>query len=366
MADQKQTPKQNPPEVDITDGAQASPQVGKDQTGDQTGHQVATDTPGSDERLINATGVDPNLTTQLHDKSNDELLDAILNVPEDRLIPWEEVPLPSRGLYYDGRVPGGVVRIKAMGTHADKILATARLAQTGQSIDYLLDHCVQLPDKFPAAELLAGDRTFLLYTLRGITHGNIYEFMIECPNCEAVQNCSYDLNQLANTLILGKPEIDEPSKVILPYLSQVTGKKVWVHVRFLRGKDVSILAQRQRFNKRIAGPQIRSGSKPAPTGKEKGQPRLRPVVIDDTLTENLNLIITSFMGVDKDPVKIKGLVSRLHSSDTAAIREFLKKNSPGIDTTIQVTCSDCNTEFRTELPIKESFFRPADGGGVRP
>jgi hypothetical protein len=295
-----------------------------------------------------------------------KLLDALVNIEPDKLIPWEEMTLPSRGLYYDGKVPGGLVQIKPMGTVADKILATARLAQTGQSIDYLLRNCVQLPNDFQADDLLAGDRTFLLYALRGVTHGNDYEFMITCPNCGTVQNCQYDLNELSNTITRGNPSITEPAKVILPYLSKTTGREVWVGIRFMRGRDVSTLASRQKFNKRIQGASVKTGSGQQPT-QQRGprRPQQQAVTIDNALTENLNLIITSFMGVN-DPGQIASLVERLHSSDTAAIREFLRKYSPGIDTTISVTCVDCSTEFKTELPITESFFRPTISGGVRP
>lgn len=335
-----------------------------------TGDVVAKKEAAAQENIFNASRPDQQTVDLLTGKHTaEDLIDAILSVPEDRLIPWEEIPLPSRGLYYDGQIPGGIVKIKAMGTQADKILATARLAQTGQSIDYLLENCIQLPNKYPPAELLAGDRTFLLYALRGITHGNSYEFMINCPNCEAVQNCTYDLNDLGSTITLGNPAIREPARVTLPYLSRISGQEAWVHVRFMRGKDISVLAQRQRFNKKLQGGSIRTGTRINRGGNKGGpvqqQPQGRPVAIDQTLTENLNLIVTSFKGEVTDQNKIKALVSRLHSSDLAAIREFLKKYSPGIDTTIHVSCPDCSSEFRTELPITESFFRPTDSSGVR-
>lgn len=310
------------------------------------------------ENLFDAAQPNKALADQLQSKTTpEELIEAILAAPDEQLIPWEDIHLPSRGLYYNGQIPGGMVRIKAMGTTADKILATARLAQTGQSIDYLLDNCVQLPGNFPTADLLAGDRTFLLYALRGITHGNKYEFMMNCPSCDVAAPYEYDLNDLASTITYGNPNISEPAKVVLPYLSSVTGNETWVSVRFLRGRDISALAQRQRFNKKIQGGTIRAGGK-------RGPERTKAVTIDSTLTENLNLIIVSFMGTVTDPGKLKALTTKFHSSDLAAIREFLRKHSPGIDVTMQVTCPECSAEFRTELPITEAFFRPAESRRV--
>jgi hypothetical protein len=201
--------------------------------------------------------------------------------------------------------------------------------------------------------MLAGDRNFLLYVLRGVTHGNIYEFLLTCPNseCGDTSSYTYDLNSLAATIRKANPANGvEPFKVPLPYLSQATGRDAWVTVRLLRGRDISTIASRQKVNKKIA-----------PGAKNVGANKFNNATdtIDESLTQNLNLVITSFMGV-QDPVKIKNLVARLHSSDTAAIREFLKDNSPGIDTSIEVQCPNCGSSFKTELPITESFFRPSN------
>lgn len=321
----------------------------------QTEQEVQTQ-PATTDTSFNA--VQSDISSRLADKKTaTELLDEILRTNESELIPWEEVPLPSRGLWYSGQIPGGLVKVRAMGAFADKILATQRLAQTGQSIDYLLEHCVQFPNEFKGNELLAGDRIFLLYVLRGITHGNMYEFLLTCPSCEAVNTFTYDLNELSRTITVGDPSLGpEPFKVVLPYLSEVSGREVFVRVRFLRGNDVSTIARRQRFKKKVAPAAPRTGPK---------QPQSANVVIDDSLTENLNLVITDWMGEVNDPVKIKSLVERLHSSDTAEIREFLRKYSPGIDTMITVTCPNCGTEFKTELPITENFFRPTQRRGIR-
>lgn len=285
----------------------------------------------------------------------DSLLEEIIKMDEDKFIPWEEVALPSLGYYYDGMIPGGIVRVKGMGIHADKILSTQRLAQTGQSIDYLFNNCVQLPNDFDQSELLTGDRIFLLYVLRGITHGNKYEFLMKCANCQASSTHVYDLNELAATITRPNSALgDEPFRVDLPYMSAALKRKVWVRVRLVRGKDTTTIANRVKFNKRV-----RSG---LVTQQQRNQ-----IAIDEAVTENLNLIIVGFgaegsTGETSDKSKIKSLVEKMHSSDTAEIRQFLRNNSPGIDTTIEVECPECGHEYKAELPITESFFRPTGNG----
>lgn len=281
-------------------------------------------------------------------KKPQDLLDMVLQLPVDTVLPWEEIILPSKGAYYDGAVPDGRVKVRPMGLEAEKILATQRLAQSGKSIDWLFRKCVQFPDgKFDPINLLVGDRVFLLYYLRGITHGNEYEFIVKCNNedCGKANTQTYDLNLLQNTVVSSDKTLGtEPFKVVLPHLSKLTNSEFWVKVRFMRGYDLQSIMNQRRTTKKV---------------QSMGRPVNAQSVdtIDDTLEENLNLLIVEAMG-SEDRTKIHQLVSKMHSSDTATIREFLRNNSPGIDATITINCPDCSSEMKMELPITESFFRP--------
>ena len=287
--------------------------------------------------------------------SNEEFLKRILELPEEKLIPWEECTLPSKGIYYNW--PDGVVMVKAMGQTAEKVLATQRLAQSGQSIDYLFRECCKFPTGFDPADLLLGDRVFLLYYLRGITHGNLYEFLISCPQCEVSATHKYDLNDLATTIKWADASVGrEPFRITLPYMSKATGREVFVGVRFLRASDANdILAQRKFRKQNFSRPanSVRAGG----TLPSQRAAQRQDASLDDSLSENLEKMIVSVMGVT-DPGAIRAFVQKLHSTDTATIREWIRENSPGIDTTVLITCPSCSYEFRAELPISESFFRP--------
>jgi hypothetical protein len=294
--------------------------------------------------------------------SNEEFITKLLQTPDEQLIPWEECVLPSRGIFYNW--PDGTVKVRAMGQIAEKILATQRLAQSGQSIDYLFRECCQFPDAFDPVNLLLGDRIFLLYYLRGITHGNIYEFAITCPDrdCESVTTHKYDLNELAQTIVWAEPGLgDEPFRVDLPYLTEATGRDVWVSVKFLRAGDANDMLAKKKTKDRMM---VRPGG--VKTRQTRGQmrsadPRRQEAEnqrIDDTITDNMEKIVVNVMGVG-DVFTVRSFINKLHSQDTATIREWLRNNTPGIDNTVTVTCTDCGNEFTTELPITESFFRPA-------
>jgi len=293
-------------------------------------------------------------------ESKINLLDEIIADPVERFLPWETCKLPSQGIYYGDAIPDGVVEVRPMGLQAEKVLSTQRLAQTGQSINYLFKHCVRLPNDFDQLDLLATDRSFLLYYLRGITHGTDYEFAINCSNsdCRASSIHNVNLNEIYNSLQLPNPDIGtEPFKVVLPYMSKVASQKLgkqvdfWVKVKFLRGSDTMAIINKSKSNKR---------------GR-----RNQKATIDDTIEQNLNLIIVEVM-IDpdvhegaKDRHRIGKFIERLHATDSATIREFIKINTPGIETSIEIDCPECGNDMNVELPITESFFRPKKTGGAR-
>jgi len=86
--------------------------------------------------------------------------------------------------------------------------------------------------------------------------------------------------------------------------------------------------------------------------------------LDETLEKNINRVIVEAMG-SRDRIKIKNLVDRMHSTDIGAIMDFLKENTPGIDTGIESDCPHCRATMNVSLPITETFFRPKKRGGIR-
>jgi hypothetical protein len=291
-----------------------------------------------------------------------DVLDAILAKPEDELLPWEPVTLPSLGAYYGDSIPDGTVMVRPMGLHAEKILSTARLAKSGKAVDMVFEHCVRFPDEsFDPLDLLVGDGTFILFYLRGITYGNMYEFTVKCSDsdCNHAMLQIFDLNELQDTIQNPKPGFEsEPFEVTLPHMTEIAGRPFKVKVRMARRRDITSIAGSSRADK-LAHPRR------ATTRKDR---RFRDVVtktdLDDTIEKNLNYLIVEAMG-QKDRFKIQELVKRMSSADTSYIREFLEDVSPGVDTSIAIECPECGNDMNIQLPITESFFRRTVGGGDR-
>ncbi len=294
----------------------------------------------------------------------EELIRFINSRPTEDFLPWEKIPLPSMGLFYDGRVPEGIVEVRPMGLVTDKILATSRLAQSGQSIDYIFKHCVRFSDSsFDPLDLLVGDRMFLLFYLRGITHGNNYEFSITCTNeaCKRQSNHVFDLNKLAGTI--KSPKYNrEPIKILLPHLTKELNRDLWVEMRLMRGRDLQIMMRNQKIKGTLIAGQAKSMAEVE--SEEKGPVADNEIILDSTIEDHLNMLIVSVNGVT-DRALINGFVRKMHAADTATIRETLRDAQPGVDTRIAIMCPECKTDLQLDLPITESFFRPTESRGAR-
>jgi hypothetical protein len=300
--------------------------------------------------------------------SRDEVLELILKKSPEEFLPWEKCTLPSAGMYYDGKIPGGEIEVKPMGLMADKILATQRLAQSGQTIEYIYKNHVKFPTEFDPLDLLVGDRMFLLFYLRGITHGNTYEFSVTCTNddCKKVSMHMYDLNKVAETI--KGASVTEPIKIILPKMTELIRKEtnnsdveVYVEAKFMRGRDLEVMTRSHKIKENMQAGIARNANVKLPS---KNIPNIDNVSLDSTIEDHLHMVIVSANG-NTDRRKIADLCKRMSSADTAEIRHQLSEKEPGIDSAIILTCPECKQEMRMNLPITESFFRPTNTGGVR-
>jgi len=288
----------------------------------------------------------------------ESVLDRVLKKKEDDFFPWEEIILPSKGLYYDGQVPGGVVEVKPMGLYADKVLATQRLVRSGEALEHIFKKYVKIPNGFKHIDLLDDDRSFLLYYLRGITHGNEYEFLLTCPQCERTSEHEYNFNELWENATPPNEALGvEPFSVVLPELSDRLGEDFIVKVRFLRGHDTMEMLGAVKPSNGLPGQARSRKKKDWRSNSKEDVVRDFGESLDDTLERNINKIIVE-AGGETSRSKIKQLVDMLHSQDVNAIINFLKTNSPGIDTVVETDCPRCSTSIITPLPITASFFRP--------
>lgn len=287
--------------------------------------------------------------------SDEEVAEILARTSNEEYNPFHKVQIPSLGKYYGW--PTGYVEVRAMDQEADKVLATEQLVKSGQAIDMILSKFVRLPGGMDVLDLINGDRVYLLYYLRGHSHGPKYEFIATCSECNHSGPYVYDLVQLQETVVWYNPDLGpEPFKIVLPIFSKVIGREAYVQIRWPRGRDTQELVASMRLKNKIqAGTAVASNRRNRRKQAVK-QSVDNPKALNDAVTDNLESLIVSFMG-NTDRMVIKQNVEKMHQTDTATIRKWINDNIPGPDTSIELKCSSCEATMSIPLPITESFFR---------
>lgn len=274
--------------------------------------------------------------------TSDNIVDQIISHSEEDFLPWEEIQLPSMGLYYGDLLKDGKLQVRPMGITAEKILSTQRLASTGKSIDLVLKKCAKFPPNLNPDDLLIGDKNFLFFYIRGITYGPDYDFIFTCSDKQCSRASEYQGSLHDVRIKFANPEIGpEPFKIELPILSASAKKKVWAKAKMLRGKESREMINQISTSRRYED---------------------LDAVLDETISNNIAKLITE-VGTDEssttDPEKIRKFVERLHSNDAKTIDKFIEDITPGIETNVRLTCVHCGNQMNGDLPITESFFRPS-------
>lgn len=281
----------------------------------------------------------------------EEILDDILGLGQDLVTPYSQVKLPSLGQYYDW---GGIqtCEVRAMSRTVEKLMTRQDMAQDGTAIDQMLAYCCRFPAPTDPLDLLIGDRMYLMYYIRGLTHGNMYKFSADCGNCGQPGIHEFNLVELHNTVIYANPAIKEPHEIELPIYSERLGKSITAGISFLRGRDLYDSLHEYKVNKAM----LKGGGK-VRAGRPKHEANDRAMMLDKISDDVTLKSITTICGVH-NPAKVKAIVDQMHSSDVEAIRAFLDEYMPSIDTTVTIQCDKCDKDFAVELPFTEYFFRP--------
>lgn len=248
---------------------------------------------------------------------------------------WTPYTLPSRGVLYDGKLPGGRVEIRKQTAREQ-----ARLMQQGGGIsgkvDAIVHSCMRLPEGFKdPKKLLLTDRFAVLLALRTKTFGPHYQFDYRCSECR--EQVRGDVN-IVEDFDERVPDdgFEEPIEVKLPECGQT------VRLRFLRGEDeetVSKNARRMKMQSNDAG--------------------------DPTYLLRLAMQVVEVEELDgAEAEKMKALpfrqrwVESLSASDLCHLEDVMNEVEPGIDTRIYPECPQCGFVNEMTMPFTAEFFRP--------
>lgn len=166
-----------------------------------------------------------------------------------------------------------------------------------------------------AEELTVGDRVFLMFAIRRTSLGDEYPFRDQCPECKYKGIFNLDLADLE------VKQMEDRSKRVFD-ITLPSGKKA--QFRPLVGKDEEKLSKATNSN--------------------------------DAMT--LAILLRLEMLDDEAP-NVR-LVKSLGLKDRNALRAAFDKVEGGVNTTLDMQCSNCGAEFERELDVGQAgFFFPS-------
>ena len=271
--------------------------------------------------------------TSLRAQGSDKLEQLLAGLNPNGAPEFEEIALPSKGRFYNGTdgPADGVLHIRKMTGKEEEILANPRLIKKNQALNMIFDSCIQ--EKYKSENFLAEDRTYLLIYLRGISYTEIYDVEVKCPECDRVFATEIDLN---NFMVDECPDNYHPDALsgTLPH----SGYRF--SYRLPRGSDEREIQSYKEF-------------------KAKGGFAVEADAPDETLHFRTALLVNDIEGLtDKNELKI--LIEKLPIGDVNYLRNTINNPPFGVDTKTQLTCTYCQAEFPTDLPLEASFFFPKD------
>jgi hypothetical protein len=246
-----------------------------------------------------------------------------------------EIQLPSKGYFYGGQIPQGLIQIEPMGTREEKIFASGSSPNTRQSIiDQVFDTCVKAP--IPHKQLAEGDRLYILFRLRAIsggTEGDTYVFSFLCDHCGKTKKAAVKISELP-VLEAVSDEEDGPHEQFSCHLP-ILG--IDLILRHLTGVDSD------KIRRYAQGIEARSGDKQAEAAEYVYRNALKIVTVN---------------GEEVGIREAMELVEKLRGDDSVAFKDALDANEIGIDLWIEPECSGCGfINPPSPLPVTSEFFR---------
>lgn len=247
-------------------------------------------------------------------------------------VPTENVDLPSKGLIYDKENPlsSGVVEMKYMTAKEEDILTNVNLLRQGLAIEKTLMSLIKSNVKYE--DLTVGDRNALLIAARILSYGKDYSFRYTNPNTNEDEEVTVDLQNVKYrevdwSLFDNKNEFE----------FAIPNSKNSVTFKILTVADDKKIDEEIKGLKKVAG-------------QEAGY-----------LTTRLKHQILSVNG-DYSVKTVRDFIDSgaLLAVHALALRTYIKKITPDIDTNVSFTLKD-GTEINVDLPMGAEFFFPASG-----
>lgn len=209
----------------------------------------------------------------------------------------KEVTLPS----------GGVAKIRPITFEEERDIIRANSTQGVDIATVLISKCVE---GIEDSEILLVDKLYLLFKLRELSFGAVYDFVVGCPGCKRENNISVDLN---NMPVVSLESEDGTETIELPMC------KKQVKVRLASVADEKFMAN------------------------------------TESLMDNLWRFVIQFDEYDNEMV-IQQVIRKLPAGDVTKLVNTITCKGYGLTTDVRVICSHCGHDSVMELPLNQNFF----------
>ena len=246
------------------------------------------------------------------------------------VVPTEFVELPSMGRFYAVGHPlhnQTTIEIKQMTAKEEDILTSRSLLKQGVAIDRVIQSII-IDKSIDVGSLLIGDKNALVIASRVSGYGNIYTTNVTCPNCQAKQEYSFDLNLADVTggeILEGVSDQGNGT-----FLAALPTSGLNVIFRLLNGYDEN----------RITNKSTTKGNRP-----------------DNLITTQIRAMLVS-VNDNNDPEALNYVAQNIPSRDSAFLRKAYKSVAPNINIDQHFSCSECEYEETMEVPLTADFFWP--------
>jgi hypothetical protein len=236
----------------------------------------------------------------------------------------ERIILPSNGLFYEG-IPCELT-IRSLTTKEEQLLYGSTSDTT---IDKIIQGCIVEPQGYPLDDLIPADKLYILFKIRILTYGQMYNQYIFCPYCNFEGSTEVDLDTLPCTE-LNEEEIKVPLRLTLPVSKDI------VELKVLTESDYKFIKER-------ANKLSRQYNKPF----NQFERRLR-----------FAKQILSVNGNKYDVFMAEKYYDSMHVKDVRYIDSALFSIKVGYQSKLETRCPSCNRDILVPFEMTSEFLMP--------
>lgn len=245
--------------------------------------------------------------------------------------PTEMVNLPTEGKFYPIENPlcnVAQVEIKHMTAKEEDMLSGAGATVPDKLFDQLIDSL--LIDKTIKAEMFCEeDKTAILIQARITGYGREYSVMDFCVNCSKMVKINFDLK---------KQKIIKNEKSHIDY----DPEKNQFYVTLPKSEIPLTLKNFSDADRKAL---------------ERERQKKKELNIDFNYTVSYLKTIITAIADNYDSNLIDKLIEVMPAADAKFLNNVFQDCRPKISTMQQVTCTECNSVSRKEVPVSWAFFR---------